>query len=132
VYIGNQQIIETAILGVRISPVTTHPDAKWGHESLSDTQRTAICDRAHALIGTPYDWPAYVGFSLEILKLRTGQQLDPVFRQDNWRVCSALVVDCYSYAGVTLFPNADYPNLITPDDLYRRITTNTSTASPLS
>jgi hypothetical protein len=46
----------------------------------------------------PYDYPAYVGFALELLKLSNGQELDPVFREDHWRVCSALVADCYAYA----------------------------------
>ena len=55
---------------------------------LTDPQRDAIVARAHALVGCPYDYPAYVGFALEVLKLRDGQELDPVFKEDHWRVCS--------------------------------------------
>lgn len=34
-----------------------------------------VVGRGHALIGTAYDWPAYVAFSLEVLHLRNGEQL---------------------------------------------------------
>jgi hypothetical protein len=62
-----------------------------------------------------------IGFALELLKLRTESQLDRVFRQDTWRVCSALVADCYSHAGIVIDSGAQAANLISPDDLYRRI-----------
>ena len=90
---------------------------------LTDDQRDKICDRAHALVGCPYDYPAYIGFALEVLKLRTGGQLDPVFGDDHWRVCSALVADCYEYAGAGagLEEGLKYPNLISPADLYNII-----------
>src|SRR5581483_5892960 len=73
------------------------------------------------LVGCPYDYPAYVGFALEVLKLRTGAQLDPVFREDHWRVCSALVADCYAFAGAELEEGLKYPNLISPADLYVQV-----------
>jgi hypothetical protein len=77
--------------------------------------------RAHALVGCPYDYPAYVGFALEVLKLRNGEELDPVFKEDHWRVCSALVADCYTYAGLDVEEGLQYPNLISPADLYNLI-----------
>jgi hypothetical protein len=64
---------------------------------------------------------ASVGCALEVLKIRNGQQLDPVFRADRWRVCSALVADCYKYAGLDLEQGLPYPNLISPADLYNLI-----------
>jgi hypothetical protein len=73
------------------------------------------------LPGCPYDYPAYAGFALEVLKLRTEAQLDPVFREDHWRVCSALVADCYAFAGADLEAGLKYPNLISPADLYDMI-----------
>ncbi len=53
--------------------------------------------------------------------MRTGAQLDPVFREDHWRVCSALVADCYAFAGADLEEGLKYPNLISPADLYNMI-----------
>jgi len=90
-------------------------------DPLTDAQRDDIVARAHALVGCPYDYPAYVGFALELLKLRDGQELDPVFKEDHWRVCSALVADSYSYAGLNLEEGLKYPNLISPADLYNMI-----------
>jgi hypothetical protein len=55
------------------------------------------------------------------MKLRTDTQLDKVFQQDTWRVCSALVADTSAHAGVIIKPSAFAANLISPDDLYRRI-----------
>ena len=122
IYIGSGQIIEGTPPVAKASAAASHPDAIWNiNESMTDKQRTMIVSRAHALIGCPYDYPAYIGFALEILKLRTGQQLDPVFHDDNWRVCSSLVADCYRYAGIQIDPSLKDPNLVTPADLYSRI-----------
>jgi uncharacterized protein YycO len=105
VYIGNGQIIEAAPPVVRLAPASSHPDAVWNaNYPLTGLQRDKICARARALAGCPYDYPAYVGFALKVLKLRDGAELDPVFKADHWRVCSALVADCYAYAGIKV-PN---------------------------
>ena len=55
------------------------------------------------------------------LKIRSGKELDPVFKEDHWRVCSALVADCYEFAGAELVKGPPYPNLISPADLYNLI-----------
>ena len=80
-----------------------------------------IVARAHALLGVPYDYGAYIGFALEVLGLRTGKQLEDVFKRDTWRVCSADVADAYSFAGIDLTAGLQYPNLVSPADLYNRI-----------
>jgi len=121
IFVGDGHIIEGTAPVARLASVASHPDAVWSSEVLTDAQRTTIVSRAHALVGCAYDWPAYVGFSLEILKLRTGVELDPLFRQDGWRVCSALVADCYAQAGINLVAGEVEPNLISPADLYNRI-----------
>ena len=122
VYIGNGMIIEAAPPATRIAPAASHPDAIWNlHEPLTNAQRDAIVARAHALLGTPYDYPAYIGFALEVLHLRTGQQLAAEFKHDHWRVCSADVADAYAFAGVDLTAGLKFPNLVSPADLYDRI-----------
>jgi len=129
VYIGNGQIVEGTAPVAQIAAADSHPDAVWNsQEQLTDDQRTKIVARAHALIGAPYDYPAYVGFALEVLKLRSGTELDPVFREDRWRVCSALVADCYAYAGIQVEAGSKYPNLVSPADLYDRIVQRTGAA----
>jgi hypothetical protein len=41
---------------------------------------------------------------MKVLRPRDGAELDPVFKADHWQVCSALVADCYAYAGIRLVP----------------------------
>lgn len=122
VYAGNGMIIEAAPPATRLVPAASHPDAVWNTgEPLTEAQRASIVARAHALLGTPYDYPAYIGFALEVLKLRTAQQLSPEFRRDTWRVCSADVADEYGFAGIDLTAGLKFPNLVSPADLYNRI-----------
>lgn len=122
VYIGNGQIIEGVPPVACVSSADVHPDAVWNaREALTTTQRTTIVERAHALVGMHYDWPAYVGFALEILRLGSSAELDSVFKMDDWRVCSALVADCYSRAGIQIDAGEKTANLVSPADLYNRI-----------
>ena len=71
---------------------------------LTAAQRARICARAVTLAGRPYEYPAYTGFALRVLKVRDDAELDPVFKADHWQVCAALVADCYAYAGIRLQP----------------------------
>lgn len=122
VYIGNGQMVQGVPPVADIVPAYIYPESVWNsREVISENARMAIIARAYALVGTPYDWPAYVGFGLELLHLRSGTQLDSVFRQDQWRVCSALVADCYAHAGILVEVNGQDPNLVSPADLYKRI-----------
>ena len=103
VYIGNGQIVEAVPPAVRVAPAASHPDAVWNvRHPLSDAQRDRICARARAMAGRPYDYPAYVGFALKVLKVSDEAELDPVFKADHWRVSSELVADCYAHAGIRL------------------------------
>jgi hypothetical protein len=105
IYIGDGQIIEATPPAVRVAPAASHPDAVWNAGyPLTDAQRMRICARARALAGCPYDYPPYVGFALRVLNLRDGAELDHVFKADHWRVSSALVADCYAYAGIRVAP----------------------------
>jgi len=122
IYVGENTIVEGTAPCTRLAHVSSHPDARWNwREELTAQQRTHIVSRAHALVGTPYDWPAYIGLALEILSLKTGKAMSPYFQNDTWRVCSADVADCYSYAGIDLTQGLKYPNLVTPADLYDRL-----------
>jgi len=105
IYIGNGQVVEAAPPAVRVARAASHPGAIWNVRCpLTAAQRARICARALALVGRPYDYPAYTGFALRVLKVRDEAGLDPVFKADHWQVCSTLVADCYAYAGVRLQP----------------------------
>lgn len=121
-YIGNDRIVEGAAPVARVTSADDHPDAVWSiREPITDAQRLQVVARAHALVGCPYDWPALVGFALEVLNIKSGKQLDPMFAHDSYRVCSALVVDCFEHAEIDLSTAVKYPNLVSPADLYNRI-----------
>lgn len=129
IYIGAGMIVEGAPPATRLAPAASHPDAVWNlNEPLTGEQRTAVIARADALVGTPYDYAAYIGFALEALKMRTGSQLAPEFKRDTWRVCSADVADAYGFAGIDLTAGLKVPNLVSPADLYDRIARQNGTA----
>ena len=122
VYIGNGQIVEGTHPVARVASADSHPDAIWNYrEELTDDQRMRIVARAQALVGIPYDYTGYLGFALEILHLAQESKLDRVFKSDRWRVCSAIVADCYDDAGIDVEPDSQYPNLVSPADLLERI-----------
>lgn len=122
VYIGNGRIVEGRPPVSAITSANDHPDAIWNiHEDLTDAQRLEIVGQAHALVGVGYDYEAYLGFVLEFTGLRDGHELDERFKLNEHRICSALVDTCYSAAGVDLKPSASVSNLVTPDDLLRRL-----------
>jgi uncharacterized protein YycO len=123
IYIGNNQIVEGESPATQFNSVHAHPDAIWNLDEpgFTDEKGALIVARAHALVGDPYDWPAYVGFALEVLKIRDGKQLAPFFRRDTYRVCSADVADAYKFGGIDVTAGLEYPNLISPADLLMRI-----------
>lgn len=111
VYIGHGQIVEAVPSAVRIAPAASRPDAVWDvRHPLTDAQRARICARARAMVGRPYDYPAYTGFALKVLKISEEAELDPVFKADHWRVSAELVADCYAHAGIRLpLPSLNRP-----------------------
>lgn len=121
IYIGHGRVVEVAPPGVRIAPVASHPDALWNARfPLTGAQRQRICARALSLVGRPYDYPAYTGFALKVLKLRDDADLDPVFKADHWQVCSSMVADCYASAGIRLEPGLKDLSLDRPAGLDTR------------
>jgi hypothetical protein len=124
-YLGNGQLIEGAPPVARLLPAGTYDDAIWAYRMWDQLEsvnhwtgeqvkaaQDKVVARGHALAGCAYDWPAYAGFALEVLKLRDQAQLDPAFSGDSWRVCSALVADAETFGGVPLnFVAEDGPGL---------------------
>jgi len=124
-YLGNRQIVQGQPPAAALAPAASHGDAIWAWrmwdqlraaagwtpEQVTAAQKKVVA-RGHALIGCRYDFEAYAGFSLEVLKLASGTQLDPVFSHDSYRVCSALVADAEAFGGVPLdFVPADGPGV---------------------
>ncbi len=123
-YLGGGQMVEGAPPEARIVHADKYGDAIWAWrmwDQLKDGSWTdqeiraaqlRVTGRGHALVGCAYDWPAYVGFTLEVLNLRSEKQLSPFFRHDTYRVCSALVDDAEVSGGVPMtFTAEDGPGL---------------------
>jgi uncharacterized protein YycO len=122
VYVGNGIIVEGTHPEARLAPADSHPDAIWNYrEELTDEQRMLIVAKAHALVGCPYNHMGFIGFALEAFHIANETTLDRVFKTERWRVCSALVADCYDDAGIDVEPGSKYPNLVSPGDLLERI-----------
>jgi len=129
-YLGDGQMVEGAPPEARIVHADKYSDAIWGwrmwdqlkaERGWTDVQvksaQDKVVGRGHALVGCAYDWPAYVGFSLEVLGLRNEKQLSPFFTHDGYRVCSALVDDAEVFGGVPMdFVPFDGPGLIKNPD----------------
>jgi hypothetical protein len=124
-YLGNGVIVQGTPPKADLVPATTYDDAIWAWRMWDQLQAVSgwtaaqvqtaqnlAVGRGHALVGTGYDWPAYAGFSLEVLNLRDEKQLSPFFQHDSYRVCSALVADALTFGGVPLdFVPEDGPGL---------------------
>lgn len=118
VYVGNGQIVEAEPGGAR----ETHmhygsQNVLWstGHISLTVEQRRAIVSAAHGYIGTPYSAADY--FAIAARRLSLGP-LIPGLRgyvaSSKHMICSQLVDQCYSDAGVHLFKDGRWAGYVTP------------------
>jgi len=122
IYIGNGLLVEATPHGVKINSIDEYPLIAWNqHEELTDTQREAIAAHARSLVGKPY---SFITIALIVLRI-----LGAKFLSDNkfmvWAatkegyICSELVAECYSSAGIKLFQKPDYE--VVPGDLSRRL-----------
>lgn len=125
-YLGNDQIVEGYPEEARVSSASKYPDAIWAwqmwHKMVSvngwseiqvDNAKQKVIARGHALIGCRYDWPAYIGFTAEVLALRNEKQLQPVLKHDQYRTCSGLVHDAETYGGVIMaYTQEDGPGIV--------------------
>jgi hypothetical protein len=125
-YLGGGQLIAGMPPVAKILPADSYSDAIWAHRMWDQLQdagnwtaaqvtaaRQKVVARGRALEGSRYDFAAYLGFELEVLHLRTGEQLAPEYAHDSYRVCSALADDAETFGGVPLnFVPEDGPGVI--------------------
>lgn len=114
-HLGNGVIVQGQPPRAGTAAADVHPDAIWAWRMWDQLQavhgwtaervaqaQAQVVLRARAEIGVRYDYPAYLGFELEVLHLRTRTQLAAEFARDSYRVCSALVADALTAGGVPL------------------------------
>lgn len=124
-YLGDGMLVEGQPPAARLMPATSYGDAIWAWRMWDQLRsasgwsaqavaaaQLAVTGRGHALVGASYDWAAYAGFAMEILKLRSETALSPFFKNDSYRVCSALVDDAETFGKVPMtFVAEDGPGL---------------------
>lgn len=129
-YLGNGMLVQGQPPVAALAPAGSHDDAiwawrmwdalkaehGWGDATIKAMQNKVV-GRGHALVGVSYDFEAYAAFALEVLKLRSEEQLEDWFRRDTYRVCSALVADALMFGGVPLeFVPSDGPGMTMDPD----------------
>lgn len=125
-FVGGNQLVEGRPPVAALASAESYSDALWAwkmwsqliaEENWTPAQvliaQGVVAARYRKLVGDSYDYVAYLGFELEVLHLRTEQQLAPEYAHDGYRVCSALVADALTCGGVPLnFVPEDGPGLI--------------------
>lgn len=130
-YLGNGLIVQGQPPQAGTASAGSHGDAIWAYrmwdqlrhvngwtEDQVKAAQAKVVQRGHGLVGCAYDWAAYAGFALEVLKIRDQAELNPAFAHDGYRVCSALVADAMAFGGVPLeFVPEDGPGLTSNPDV---------------
>lgn len=123
VYIGDNEVVAATWPKAKIFPLSDFHNGRANTgEPLTVNQRQLIHMRALQLVGCRYDILAYPLFLAATIHVATTKDLSPLLAKDRWRVCSALVGDCYNRGGIGL-DDEKVPNLITPEFLYDRTVT---------
>jgi hypothetical protein len=129
-YLGNGMLVQGQPPVAALATAGSHDDAIWAwrmwdalkaehgwDDATIKAMQDKVVGRGHALVGVSYDTEAYAAFALEVLKLRSEEQMEDWFRRDTYRVCSALVADALMFGGVPLeFVPSDGPGLTTDPD----------------
>jgi uncharacterized protein YycO len=120
IYIGDGKIVEANPTGVTISPVANYPKVAWNlHEELSDDSRAKIVAHANSTVGRPYNFGIIAMLALRALgvKIFPMKFINYLAKHDGY-ICSELVAECYTEAGV---PICKTPDLCNPGDLAERL-----------
>jgi hypothetical protein len=104
--------------GARIRPMTDYPSIDWFRLKLTEAQRQAIVNAAHARVGLPYNYAIYPPLLFQKV---TGHKVDGwvadwLSKRPNIN-CSQGVDDIYTAAGFRLFPSIS--EIVTPGDFER-------------
>lgn len=120
VYVGNGMVVQAMPSGAELIRLEdASPVVKWstGLVELTNVERFDIRAQALGLVGTPYSFLDYVSIALERLGVRPRFIRDRVASSKRL-ICSQLVCEAYSRAGVELFPGT-FPGDVTPGDLHK-------------
>jgi len=116
VYVGGGQIVEAEPGGARLTQVHySHILWSTDHISLTIEERRAIVKAAHGYVGTPYSAADYFAIAAKRLGLGVAVPgLKAYVASSKHMICSQLVDQCFSDAGVHLFKDGRWPGYVTP------------------
>lgn len=120
--IGGGLIVQAEPGGARVAHYEEHPVVHWCHGLYSlglreQLQRTE--DAAKHYIGTPYSFLDYLALFDHRLHIPV-PGLKEYIASTGHMLCSQLVDQCYSDAGIRIFADGRWPGYVTPLSLYNR------------
>lgn len=124
VYVGCGSVIEAEPGGARLAPLSEYRDCQvqWstGLLGLHPAQLDRVALAAARYLGTPYSFADYAALAAKRLHL-WAPGLNAYVKSSKHMICSQLVSQCYTDAGVPLFPDKRLAQDVTPGDLYHRL-----------
>lgn len=123
IVIDNNYVLEAQPGGAVLTPLADYlerTDVIYSNLPLTQVQRDSIVHRALQLEGTPYSFLDYLAIGLVRLGFKPYRVIDRVVSSGHM-ICSQLVAEVYTYAGVKLFDDGTEPWMVTPGDLANRL-----------
>ena len=120
--VGNGLIVEAEPGGARVREYTEYQVIYWCHGLYSlgtAAQMEATEDAAKSYVGVPYSFLDYFALAAHRLHLPV-PFLREYIASTKHMICSQLVDQCYTDAGITIFTDGRWAGYVTPGDLYVR------------
>lgn len=131
VVIDDNYVIEAQPGGAVLTPLADYlerTDVVYSDLPLTDAQRKLIVEKSQSYEGTPYSFLDYLAIALVRLGFKPRRVIDRVVSSGHM-ICSQLVAEVYTYAGVPLFDDGTPAYMVTPGDLANRLLELDSAAS---
>lgn len=112
-------IVEAMPEGARVRDLTEYkndPRIVFSNFDLTDKQRNDICAAALSYVGVGYSWADYLYMALNHWGLKS-KWIKRHIATSRKMICSQLVTQCYTDAGIDLFTDGRTPEDVTPGDL---------------
>lgn len=123
IYLGDNQIVQAEPGGAAQTALGSYAQILWSTDviPLTDPQRKAICTAARGYVGVGYSALDYVALAAHRLRI-PAPHLKAFIASTGHQICSQLVDQCYTDAGVHLFVDGRWPGFVTPAALTNRLT----------
>lgn len=116
IVLDNNLVMEAQPGGARYNSLAAYPDAVFSSWDLTPAQRAKITWTAVDMKGTPYSALDYFALALRRFHI-PAPWLRRYIESGRHVICSQLVDDCYSSAGLRMFSDGRWSGDTTPADL---------------